>query len=139
MHLAHVQSSPGTSADFTCMTLIGVRARVLAVDKEMQRVSLGLKPSYFEGEEDDEQQELPDQAGDEAAAAECDDLDADVLEAVHGSYAEEDDWRAAAATADGACQHCLFFFLSRGFDRYMCIYQSQPQMPEECYLLRSGP
>lgn len=84
------------------------------MDKEMQRVSLGLKPSYFEGEEDDEQQELPDQAGDEAAAAECDDLDADVLEAVHGSYAEEDDWRAAAATADGACQNCLFFFLSRG-------------------------
>lgn len=81
----------------------GVRAKVLSVDAEKQRLSLGLKPSYFS--DDDVEGQGPDQAGEEEKGTpsdEDDDLDAEVLEAMEGSSDEEDDWRAGAKILDGA-------------------------------------
>jgi hypothetical protein len=82
----------------------GVRAKVLSVDMEKQRLSLGLKPSYFS--DDDVEGQGPVQAGGEEKKTpsddEDDDLDAEVLEAMEGSSDEEDDWRAGAKILDGA-------------------------------------
>jgi hypothetical protein len=84
----------------SCDVHAGVRARVLSVDTETQRLSLGLKPSYFEGEEDDVEEEgeegLPEQAEEEG-----NDLDADALEAVDETSEDDADWRTAAARDDG--------------------------------------
>ena len=73
---------------------LGVRAKVLAVDAEAGRLSLGLKPSYFAGEDED-----MDGAASAPGAAlgegrgrggEDEDLDAQMLDAVGGSEEEED-------------------------------------------------
>ena len=80
----------------------GVRAKVLSVDAETQRLSLGLKPSYFGN--DDEDGEEPDQAREEEgtpAKDDNDDIDAEVLEAMDDSSEEEDDWRAGAQILNG--------------------------------------
>lgn len=55
------------------LRIAGVRARVLAVDLEAQRLSLGLKASYLEGADDE---------GDGAEAQDLMDLDAEAAEAV---------------------------------------------------------
>lgn len=75
----------------------GVRAVVLSVDKEKQRLSLGLKPSSFQGEDAEE-----GSAAGEEGMPEEDNLDADVLEAIQeSSEDEEDDWRAGADILNG--------------------------------------
>lgn len=50
----------------------GVRAKILKLDRQQQRLSLALKPSYFEG---DDGADLPDAASDDDL-----DLDADMAE-----------------------------------------------------------
>jgi len=91
---------------------------VLSVDKEKQRLSLGLKPSYFQDEDDEE-----DSAADEEGTPEEDDLDADVLEAIQDSSEdEEDDWRAGAEILDG--ENALFICpcLRTGFLAVACAF-----------------
>ena len=61
-----------------------VRARVLAADTDTGRLSLGLKPSYFGGEPDDEEATGGPAAGEDALAAFADD-DGD------GEAADDDD------------------------------------------------
>lgn len=73
------------------MACAGVRAKVLSVDLEAQRVSLGLKPSYFAGEDDKEEVE-----GEGAGAAEGrqqsgdDEDDIDAMAAA-GELSEDED------------------------------------------------
>jgi hypothetical protein len=58
-----------------------VRAKVIGIDQEAQKLSLGLKPSYFEGEEE----ELED--ADVAIA----DLEEDALEAAAELESDDED------------------------------------------------
>ncbi|BDA47226.1 probable protein RRP5 homolog [Coccomyxa sp. Obi] len=76
----------------------GVRAKVLSVDAEKQRLSLGLKPSYFDDDEED-----PEEAEEEEGTPGNvdDDMDAEVLEAMEESSDEEEDWRAGAEILTG--------------------------------------
>lgn len=86
-----------------CNLRAGVRAKVLSIDAEKQRLSLGLKPSYFGDDGGD-----PEAAGDEEGTPgdADDDMDAEVLEAMEESSDEEDDWRAGAEILTG---EFLFF------------------------------
>jgi len=86
-----------------------VRARVLAADTDTGRLSLGLKPSYFGGEPDDEEATGGAAAGVDALAAYADDeadggADDDEVDAEPGSDNEmedaEDDEDAGALGAD---------------------------------------
>ncbi|KAK9832620.1 hypothetical protein WJX81_004603 [Elliptochloris bilobata] len=71
-----------------------VRARVLAVDLEAQRLSLGLKASYLEGAEDVED--------DEAGAPDAMDLDTEAAEAGGVGDADADDVSEDSGGADHA-------------------------------------
>ena len=58
-----------------------VRAKVIGIDQEGQKLSLGLKPSYFEGEEEDME---------DADAADAD-LEEDALEAAAELESDDED------------------------------------------------
>ena len=58
-----------------------VRAKVIKIDHEAQKLSLGLKPSYFEGEE----------AGDEEPDVAIDDMDKEAFEAAAEMESDKDD------------------------------------------------
>ena len=55
-----------------------MKAKVLQLDRQKQRLSLGLKPSYFEGEDDNEIMQAVD--GNQAESGDELDLDADMAE-----------------------------------------------------------
>jgi len=58
-----------------------VRAKVIKIDRETQKLSLGLKPSYFEGEEAEDEE--PDVA--------ADDMDTEAFEAAAEVESGEED------------------------------------------------
>lgn len=95
-HGGNVQQYDVTDAQVTWYA--GVRAKVLSIDAEKQRLSMGLKPSYFSDDEGD-----PEQGEEEEGTPGDmdDDMDAEVLEALEESSDEEEDWRAGAEILTG--------------------------------------
>lgn len=80
----------------------GVRARVLAVDADAQRISLGLKPSYFD-DEDEHDEDAKDGAGQPGVDEEDEagvDEDLDALAAA-GQLSDDDDEEDEGDAAEG--------------------------------------
>ena len=103
----------------------GVRAKVLSIDAEKQRLSLGLKPSYFgDGEEHPDEAEEEEGTPDDAD----DDMDAEVLEAMGESSDEEEDWRAGAEILTGDNFHHSFCTL---IQHVICQYRAKPLLNSE--------
>ncbi len=75
-----------------------VRAKVLRVDTEAGKLSLGLKPSYFEKEGDDD--------GIDAAESEDDDEDGRDLDEILAEELDAQQQHAAAQVGDSRCLPC---------------------------------
>lgn len=107
MSIPHLKNLPCPAA---------VRAKVIGIDTEAQKLSLGLKPSYFEGEEEEEN---PEDDADMAA----EDVDEEAFEAAAGLDSNEDDIEPGGSSrcyaipvccdqAGSGCEKSLFVSVS---------------------------
>nr|KAJ3421087.1 rRNA biogenesis protein rrp5 [Polyrhizophydium stewartii] len=98
-HMSEVADKPVQNLERLYSVGDAVKAVVLRLDKAKQRISLGLKASYFDegdaesgGDEDDDDEEMASADGDEDAAATDDDEDEDeVIEGEEIVFASDED------------------------------------------------